>query len=260
VRLVIGVPSFGAPDPLFAIDSLAPLMYHIGRRHPEIEETLLIRDTRTYRHHARQAIVESALSVNADYLLMLDDDQTFTGNAFDMLWEHNHHRVVSGLYFTRTIPPVPCIFNLGAQGSDPILEYPKDTLMEVEIVGFGFILFQMQIFNQVPGPYFQVGNWLGEDVAFSVKLQAAGIKQWVHTGCRIGHIMEQRQVITEATYDQYKGSVLSEHGARSGSVLWTQEPRDGKGGRGPDQTSRAEVLSRISGAGTPEVRALPDGA
>lgn len=250
MRLLIGIPSFGSPDPRFAIDSLAPLMYHIGRRHPEIKEVLLGRDTRTYRHHARQAIINEAMSIEADYILMLDDDVTFAPQAFDILWEHNEHPVISGLYFTRTIPPVPCIFNFGeSKGSVPILKYPKDSLFEVEIVGFGFLLMHTDIFRKIPGPHFQVGNWLGEDVAFGVKCQAAGVPLVVHTGCRIGHILEQKTVITEDVYEHYKEEVFKEKRKEleQSSGAW-QEGEGVKPGEGePPQVSKEQILAAVKG-------------
>lgn len=245
MHLLIGIPSYGVPDTRFTVDSLAPLMYHIGRRHPEIKECTLIRDTRTYRHHARQAIANAALGVGADYLLMLDDDVTFTNHAFDLLWEHNEHPIISGLYFTRSIPPVPCMFKFGTQGSDPILKYPKDSLFEVEIVGFGFLLFQTEIFRKVPAPHFQVGSWLGEDVAFGAKCQAAGLPLIVHTGCKIGHIMEQKTVITEKTYEEHKERIKRERDSYEGSAQWSGQRKASPGEPGYRLSSRTDVFADL---------------
>jgi hypothetical protein len=224
-------------------------MYHIGRRKPEITSVQMIRDTRTYRHHARQAIVNAAVGMEADYLLMLDDDQTFTPQAFDILWEHRDRRVVSGLYFTRGIPPVPCMFNMGGpEGSIPVLEYPEDALFEVQIVGFGFILFDVNVFKRIPAPHFQIGNWLGEDVAFGAKAQAAGISLLVHTGCKVGHLISQRRVITEKTYEKYYDEVKKNEKNRVGSARWTGGGRTPKGVPEQRLISRRAVNERISEA------------
>lgn len=252
MRLVIGIPTFGTPDPLFSINSLPPLLYHIGRRHPEITDAILLPDSRTYRHHARQAIVNAAQSVHADYLLMLDDDQTFTPQAFDILWAHRDHPVVSGLYFTRTIPPVPCVFNMTvSEGSVPVLDYPEDQLFEVQIVGFGFILFDMNIFKKIPPPYFQVGNWLGEDVAFGAKCQAAGIPLLVHTGCKVGHIVASRRVVTEALYLKHKERVKRDDAAKVGAIPWAGQPRARKGNAALAGLTRSAVAQRIGEAFAP---------
>lgn len=247
MKLVVGIPSFGQPDPLFTIDSLAPTLYHIGRRHPEITQVHMLRDTRTYRHHARQAIVNAALGMGFDYLWMLDDDQTFTPQAFDILWEHRDQKVVSGLYFTRAIPPVPCMFNMGGpEGSIPVLDYPKDSLFEVQIVGFGFILFQMEVFKQIPAPHFQVGNWLGEDVAFGVKCQAQGIPLLVHTGCTIGHIGAERRVFTEAHYLKHKELAKSYDRNKVGALPWAGERRADRGNAVPATVERSAILSHAT--------------
>lgn len=248
MKLMIGSPSFGAPDPLFTSDSLAPLMYHIGRRHPEITEVVWARDTRTYRHHARQGLAEEFLARGMDYLLTLDDDQTFTPQAFDILWEHNQYPCVSGLYFTRTFPPVPCMFRYGkiGEGSQPILTYPKDALLEVEIVGFGFCLFQSEVFKKVPPPWFQAGSWLGEDVAFAAKCRACGIPFYVHTGCKVGHIYEQKQVITEDTYEYYRAAVEAQERSKVGDIVGLGPSGAGNTAGQLAPLSRADVDARVA--------------
>jgi hypothetical protein len=207
-----------------------------------------------------------ALSVQADYLLTLDDDQTFAPQAFDILWEHRDKRIVSGLYFTRGIPPVPCIFNFSqGQGSIPVLEYPDNELFEVQIVGFGFLLVDVNVFRQIPGPHFQIGNWMGEDVAFGVKCQAAGIPLLVHTGCKIGHIMEQRRVITEAHYLKHKERAKADDRSKVGAMPWPGERRAKRGSGELGALTRSGVLEKIGGvfgrgsSATEEKEALPAG-
>lgn len=241
MKLMIGVPTFGAPDPAFSMNSLPQLTYHIGRRHPEIEECTLFPEPRTYRHHARQAIASTFVASEYDYLLMLDDDMTFTPQLFDILWAHNEHPVVSGLYFTRTLPPVPCMFNFGEQGSEPILDYPKDSLMEVEIVGFGFILFHREVFLRTQPPHFQIGSWMGEDVAFGVKCQTAGIPILVHTEAVVGHLPAKRAPITEETYKFFREEVRLREEAKIGALQWREEKRDPKGTPEPSILQKAEV-------------------
>jgi hypothetical protein len=209
-RLMIGIPTYGMPRCEFSIDSGWSLLYHIGRRHPEIEKVWVQRDVRTYRQEARKAIVESAQQAGATHLLMLDDDHVFDGETFDKLWASMQQadvQLVSGLYMTRGLPCAPCIFKLTAQGTVPIFYYEPDTLMEVDVVGFGFVLFDMALFTRINPPWFNLGFGFGEDAAFCARVIQAGMKVWVHTGAQVGHLLEQPHVITEADYLRDRNSV-----------------------------------------------------
>jgi hypothetical protein len=202
-KLLIGIPTYGMPKCEFAIDSLGSMLFHIGRRHPEIE-VMLHRDVRTYRQEARKGIVEEAQKWGATHLLMLDDDQVFSGRDFDILWkamvESSEVQMVSGLYFTRGVPTVPCIWKLTERGTVPIFYYPDNELFKVDVVGFGFVLFDMEIFKKLNPPWFNLGFGYGEDAAFCARVLQGGLGVYVHTGAKIGHLLEQPHVITEADY------------------------------------------------------------
>lgn len=203
LSLFIGIPTYGLPKPEFTIDSLGDLLFHIGRRHSEIELMYHQRDVRTYRQAARGAIVDGARQVAATHLLMLDDDHDFRPNVFDILWNAIHQsdvKMVSALYFTRGRPTVPCIWKLTARGTVPIFYYPENELIPVDVVGFGMVLFDMTLFERLNPPWFDLGIGFGEDAAFCDRVLSAGLKVWCHTGAKIGHINEQPQIITEADY------------------------------------------------------------
>lgn len=201
-KLFVGIPTYGMPRCEFAIDSGWALMYDIGRRHPEIEQVWVQRDVRTYRQEARKAIVEQAIAAGATHLLMLDDDHVFGGPEFDKLWEAMTTRpdvkMIGGLYATRGMPCAPCIFKLTAQGTVPIWYYPEDEVLEVDVIGFGFVLFDLEVFSRINPPWFNLGIGFGEDAAFCARLLQMGYKIHVHTGAKIGHLLEQPHVITEA--------------------------------------------------------------
>lgn len=203
-KLFIGCPTYGSPHPLFSMDSLGSLLYHIGRRCPEIKDVVFQRDVRTYRQEARQAIVMAALEAGATHLLMLDDDHVFGSETWDKLWtsvrDNPEVRVCSALYYTRGLPTVPCIWKLTSKGTVPILYYPQDELFEVEVVGFGMILFDLNVFREINPPWFNLALGFGEDAAFCARLIHQGIRIWCHTGARAGHILETPHVITEADY------------------------------------------------------------
>lgn len=205
-RLLVGIPTYGMPKCEFSIDSVGSLMYHIGRNHPEIVNVDLYRDVRTYRQEARNGVIEAAQKTGATHILTLDDDHVFDGSQFDLIWnamqaDPENREIISALYFCRGRPTAPCIFKLTAQGTVPIFFYPKNELMEVDVVGFGFLLCNMDLFNKkVNKPWFNLGFGYGEDAAFCVRLKQLGIKVWTHTGAQVGHLLEQPSIITEQEY------------------------------------------------------------
>jgi hypothetical protein len=200
----------GKPCAEFAMDSFGHLMYHIGRHHPEIDPVWVQRDVRTYRQTARQGIVEAALQQGVSHLLMLDDDHTFEGADFTKMWNamHTHPlkpKMLAALYFTRSSMCAPCIFRQTREGTVPIFYYQDDDdIHEIDIVGFGFTLFDMQLFDASRGgmnpPWFNLGNDFGEDAAFCARLKHSGFMPYVHTGVKIGHILETPQIVGEREY------------------------------------------------------------
>lgn len=227
--LFIGIPTYGKPDSQFAIDSLSAMVYHIGRRHPEIEDVWVQRDVRTYRQEARQAIVKAAQENKATHLMMLDDDQVFSGDEFDLLWNSmltspKEPKMLSGLYFTRGPWPAPCIFKLTNEGTVPYYYYPKNDLMEVDVVGFGFVIFDMSVFDRINPPWFNLAQGFGEDAAFCARLLQAGITPMVHTGAKVGHILETPTVITEEVYLAQRAK-MEQHLECTGELEAGSQPR-----------------------------------
>jgi hypothetical protein len=205
LSLYVGVPTYGKPSDIFAIQSGWNLMYHIGRNHPEIKRVGVQEDTRTYRQEARKNIVEEAIKGGFTHVLMLDDDHAFTGMDFSKLWwamlEDPFNRTMLGaLYFTRQEHCAPCIFRNTNEGTVPYYYYPRNKLVPVDVIGFGFQLFQTSIFHRMVPPWFSLGLGIGEDAAFCMRVQAAGGKVWCHTGVQVGHVMDTPKIIREADY------------------------------------------------------------
>jgi hypothetical protein len=203
-KLGIGIPTYGKPDRMFSIESGWSLCWHLGRHHPEIEAMFLYVDVRTYRQEARQGIVNAAKESGCTHLLMLDDDHAFDGEVFDKLWDCRDKiedgGMVSALYMTRGLPCAPCMFRLTSRGTVPIMYYDDDTLLEVDVVGFGFVLFNMNVFERINPPWFNLSLGFGEDAAFCARVLQAGMKVYCHTGVKVGHIHENPYVITEGDF------------------------------------------------------------
>src|SRR5512135_812805 len=71
-RIVIGIPCWDKVPPE-VLDDYMRFAYYLGRRYTEHEFWLGIK-TKSEQFRARNSIVEAAYQVNADYLLMMDDD------------------------------------------------------------------------------------------------------------------------------------------------------------------------------------------
>lgn len=198
-RILVGIPTFARPVPEFAIESLAPLFFDIGRR--TSHEIGLCRESRTYRHIAREAIARSLVDDDWDRVLFLDDDMVFEPSLFRQLRQTGED-FVSALYFMRGLPTRPCAFKTSGGNNFVLHAYPKNALIEVDAVGFGAVLIHRRVFEAIPSPWFNIEKvGLGEDMEFCRKTRAAGIKIHLHTGIKIGHAFDQPYVITEKDYD-----------------------------------------------------------
>jgi hypothetical protein len=229
MRLLIGIPTYGHPRSEFAIDSLGKLLFHIGRRHPEFTKVGLHRDVRTYRQSARQAIVDDALENDYTHLLMLDDDHVFDGQTFTKLWEGMQSRddvhLISALYFTRGRPTCPCIWKLTSEGTVPVFYYPEDQLFEVDVVGFGFVLFDLTLFKEgkISPPWFDLGRGFGEDAVLCTRFLQNGYKVWTHTGAKIGHIFEQPTILDEEMYLQEREYAIPQDPTGKLTLIGTED-------------------------------------
>lgn len=82
--------------------------------------------------------------------------------------------------------------------------FDYNKILEVDIVGTGFVLIKREVFEQLEEPWFQCyekGNaW--EDIYFCLKCKDAGIPIHVHTGLHLGHIATP-YMVTNETYEMH---------------------------------------------------------
>lgn len=149
----------------------------------------------------------------AEWLWMVDSDHQLTLSAFDRLVAAAHDRaapVVGGLYFGAFATPqelypapIPVMFReQGDSGYNAIMEFPADSLVEVDAAGTGCLLIHRSALELVraqatddqgqnycwfsDGPV--AGMWRGEDVSFCRRLKALGVPIQVHTGAVLPHL------------------------------------------------------------------------
>lgn len=159
----------------------------------------------------RNELVARFLDGDGDWLLMVDTDEVVRLESFDKLVDAAHDKdrpIVAGLYFG-TLPtggliphPVPHLYrhHHGAAVA-PVLDYPRDEVIEIDACGTGAVLVHRSVFETIRDTadehegtdwcWFRDlpinGNWLGEDIYFCRRAKAAGFKLHAHTGAIFDH-------------------------------------------------------------------------
>ena len=161
--------------------------------------------------YKRTKLALAALGCGSDYLVWIDSDQTFPGDALIRLMLHDKP-VVGGNYPSRHEDKPTALDRAGK----PL---PRRTgLEEVGALGFGFCLMQTPILRRVPQPWFSVtldarGDCIsGEDVHFCNQARKAGIPIFVDHDLEIGHVTNQ--VLTLKREDANADSVSPQAGAQ----------------------------------------------
>ena len=205
--IAVGIPTF-AGLPLRTQWDYMRMMYCFGRRYPEYDFSLLVKE-KSEQFRARNAIVQTARVIGADYLLFLDDDHVFDykdlpdHSAYDFLKKllSVDKDIVGALYYHRGGEYQPVLMcQEGAKyrflRDDEITGNPQP----VDVQGGGVMLIKTKIFDKLEEPFFepemqtgQVG--LGTDVQLCRKAAAAGFEIWCHTGVVVGHVRNTEDIV-----------------------------------------------------------------
>jgi GT2 family glycosyltransferase len=160
---------------------------------------------------ARNRIVADFLTrQHAPWLLMVDTDMVFAGDALDRLIAAAHpveRPILGGLCFSQDgDTSYPVMYELGENdnGSLAFVRYttwPEDACQRVSATGAAFLLMHRDALLKIEkvskdpaAPWFRespVGAPLalmGEDMTFCLRAGAAKIRIHVHTGVQIGHM------------------------------------------------------------------------
>jgi len=209
-RICIGIPCYASVSPETLMDYMR-FTFHIGRRLPQYDIFLAIK-TKSEQFRARNGIVEAALQQDCDWLLMLDDDhiidwedvQTPTEryDFVDKLIKHMRAdpklKIVGALYYHRGGQCSPVILKEGKDGGyywigDNEIE---GKLQEVAVTGGGCMMIDMEIFNVIPSPWFQIENTYGTDIQICQLARDHGFKVACDTSVVVGHVLNRREIVT----------------------------------------------------------------
>jgi GT2 family glycosyltransferase len=141
----------------------------------------------------RNLIIEEAMYTQCSHILFIDDDMAFPPNALIQLLERDKD-IVGGLYLNRGYPHLPVIFDYDSKTkiTRHLLKDHESGLIEVEAVGFGFMLIKTIIFNHLDRPYIRTGqiqkDLRSEDIDFCIRARESGFTIHCDLSLPIGHI------------------------------------------------------------------------
>lgn len=156
----------------------------------------------------RNNLVIQSLREYCTHLLMMDTDQTYPVDVIPKLLSHEKDVVAVNVH--RRYPPFDSILYRGELGNYhhvPDDECFSGKLLEIDATGCGCILYNTNVFLDIPHPWFEVyrmsdGRVVGEDIDFCSKIKGAGYDIFADTSIKVGHISTME--ITRSFYELYK--------------------------------------------------------
>lgn len=166
----------------------------------------------------RNDIVEKALSIGATRLIMMDVDMVYHPKTITRLLSHRLP-IVGALCFRRYPPFDSIMLRIETDGVRTgyvsVDDWEEGELVEVDATGAGCLMFDMQIFKDMPKPWFRfqknadTGATIGEDIGFCQDLKAAGYRIFVDTSVPSDHLTTL--AVNRATNKLYRAMKDAQH-------------------------------------------------
>lgn len=225
LKVLVGVPLKGGTPARSYHDRMLMLKHLGGQEVVDFYEKKIPRYVFSFGsindipvHFARERLVEGALESGCDYLFMIDDDMLAPPDLFYKLAAHDKD-IVAALAFTRNPDHMPVIYQTVEGFSHEtgksygftrfVNNYPRNTLVECDAVGFGAVLIKMDVFHKLARPWFVGMEGTGEDITLCIKARKAGFKVFMDTSLKLGHLGTPC-IITEEYSDQWNKMTLEE--------------------------------------------------
>ncbi len=239
MRIFLGIPCYSNPAPEVLEDYMR-FAFSLGRRCQEHEFVLGIK-SKSEQFRARNSIVESAYSVNADYLLMLDDDMiididstNFNNDRYGFVTTLLAHMeadpaigVVGPLYYQRQGECRPVLM-AETDGKYRFLRDDEVThsLQEVDVQGGGCLLVAMKVFDKIGANPFAPEHEHGTDIQLCKQVANAGYKVCSDTSIELGHLTNKRSIVTSRNRHEHFAEVISSADDQNANYLLARIKRE----------------------------------
>jgi hypothetical protein len=203
-KVVVGIPLMGGTPAASYHDRLIMFKYLGHREEDDYHNKVNPRYSFSLNvtgdilvQYARERFAESVIEMDADYLFMVDDDMLTPPDLFFKLAK-NDKDICGALAFTRNPDHKPVIYDV-IEGKDPVthqdyyinkfaMNYPRNTLVECDAVGFGAVLIKRKVIDAMKTPRFMGMMGCGEDITFCYKAKKLGFEVWMDTRIKLGHL------------------------------------------------------------------------
>lgn len=182
-RVLVGVPCHDMVQQGFAFDLATMLAGTVAAR--KDIDIRLCHWPATVVHASRRNLVKRALATDCTHILFLDSDMRFPRNTLVRLLAHGAP-IVGANYSTRAEPSYPVSFRNEDSDKERVYTEPDSTGLEaVNGTGFGVMLIDMEVFRELPQPWFSFewktpSHMVGEDLYFSRKARAElGVETYI---------------------------------------------------------------------------------
>ena len=214
--ILIGMPCYHGVSPE-VLEDMMRFAFHCGRRMPQYDFFTGIKP-KSEQFRARNTIVDQALAIGVDWVLFLDDDMVVNINndsgvssSYDFLERLLAHDkdIVGGLYYQRHGECAP-VAMVEAGAGYRFLRDDEITrgLQQVDVVGGGCMLVSAKALLHLPQPVFEPEFSYGTDVQLCRKAKAAGYTVWLDSSVELGHVREERTVITSRNRHQFLSDTM----------------------------------------------------
>lgn len=204
MKVLLGIPTSGAPSAPF-LESLA----NVGTPHyvTAFERSIV---QGNFVPAQRELIVEKALALGVDAIIMCDDDMVLPQDAFtnllDIIRNDSACGLAGALYYSRDGFRPMVVDNWDPQNTTSA-SIPAFSSAPVRVggVGFGCVAISASALRSLEPPYFDTHIYIeraasrvrvcNEDYLFCAKLRAAGYEVVLHPSVRCGHYDRASNVI-----------------------------------------------------------------
>jgi hypothetical protein len=252
VRLVLGIPTGGSPSKPF-LDSLARLDIPTNAR--EFQRVVV---TGNFVPAQRDVILDRALELGADVVVMCDDDMILPSDALRLLCAaldaDPQAGIAGALYYSRDglRPMVVDGWNANDATKGWIPAFDERTPVAVDGVGFGCIAVAASAVRALARPFFAshvfVERGAGrvrvcdEDYLFCARIRAQGHRVLLHPGVRCGHYDRARDAVAPARWEAPQDTAVKRVLVQTGERYAMLPLADAPAATSSERRLRADVV------------------